>query len=165
MATEYGPRLPVLCQKPSLGRAELQRALTATAAAYLYKPDGKLRSIHRGKIDLAALGVQRQLCNNSVRGPKGNQPPLFTLYFLRTTDTLSPFCAISSREIMTRQTTAVMAERYGGRGVRVKCTAGDVAARLASGFDVGVQIRKKRNTSCDFVRILFWNLFPTRKGR
>lgn len=58
MAAEYRPRLPVLCQKPSLGRAEL----TATAVAYLYEADGKLRSIHRGKIDLAALAVCKDSC-------------------------------------------------------------------------------------------------------
>lgn len=62
MAAEYGPRLPVLCQKLSLGRAEPQRALTATAAAYLYKADGKLRSIHRGETDLAALAVCKDSC-------------------------------------------------------------------------------------------------------
>lgn len=62
MAAEYGPRLPVLCQKPSLGRAELQCTLTAMAAAYLYKADGKLRSIHRGKIDLAALALCKDSC-------------------------------------------------------------------------------------------------------
>lgn len=120
MATEYGPRLPVPCQKPSLGRAELRRALTATAAAYLYKADGKLRSIHRGKIDLAALAACKDSCVITVSVDRRAisrpfSPFIWSLFFPRTTDTLSPFGAISSREIMTQQTTAVIAAAGVGR--------------------------------------------------
>lgn len=147
MAAEYGPWLPVLCQKPSLGRAVLQRALTATAAAYLCKADGKLRSIHRGKIDLAALAVCKDSCVMTVSVDRRAisrhfSPFIWSLFFFfpRTTDTLSPFCAISSREMMTQQMTAVIAV-VGG----VKCLAGDVKYKS----------EKKRNTSCDFIRILF----------